>query len=169
MIELVERAPRDAPPSATLTMAWERRGVTRQRVRLDDGREAGIFLARGEILRGGDRLASASGEVVAIVAAPQPVMVVRAPTPAALARAAYHLGNRHVAVEVGDGWLKLEADHVLREMLVGLGASVEGATQPFEPEAGAYSHGHGHGRVGESPGPLASRFAGSATHRPRHG
>ena len=169
MIELVERAPRDAPPSATLTLPWERRGVTRQRVRLDDGREAGVFLARGEILRGGDHLASASGEVVAIVAAPQPVMVVRAPTPAALARAAYHLGNRHVAVEVGDGWLKLEADHVLREMLAGLGVSVESATLPFEPEAGAYSHGHGHGRIGEPAGPLASRIAGSATHRPRHG
>jgi len=145
MLELDRRVSRDAAAHVTLTLPWERRGVTRQRVRLDDGREAGVFLSRGEILRGGDRLATAAGDVVAVVAAPQPVMVVRAPDPRALASAAYHLGNRHVAVEVGEGWLKLERDHVLREMLEGLGVSVEDATLPFEPEAGAYSQGHAHG------------------------
>ena len=145
MLELDRRVSRDATAGVTLTLPWERRGVTRQRVRLDDGREAGVFLPRGEILRGGDRLATVSGEIVAVVAAPQPVMVVRAADPRALASAAYHLGNRHVAVEVGEGWLKLERDHVLREMLEGLGVSVEDATLPFEPEAGAYSQGHAHG------------------------
>jgi urease accessory protein len=158
MLELDRRASRDATAHATLTLQWERRGVTRQRVRLDDGREAGVFLTRGEILRGGDRLASASGEIVAVVAAPQPVMVVRAPDPRALARAAYHLGNRHVAVEVGEGWLKLERDHVLREMLEGVGVSVEDATLPFEPEAGAYSHGPAH-RPSDT---LASRMSGQS-------
>ena len=85
MLELDRRALRDAEAATTLTLPWERRGVTRQRVRLDDGREAGVFLARGEILRGGDKLASAAGDVVAIVAAPQPVMVVRASDTLALA------------------------------------------------------------------------------------
>ena len=163
MLELDRRAPRDAKPATTLTLPWERRGVTRQRVRLDDGREAGLFLARGEILRGGDRVVSTSGVVVAVVAAPEPVMIVRADDPLALARAAYHLGNRHVAVEVGEGWLKLERDHVLRDMLAGLGVSVDDATLPFEPEAGAYSHGHTHGVA--TPGPLAARIAASAPHR----
>ena len=162
MIELDRRAPHDATATATLTLPWERRGVTRQRVRLDDGREAGIFLDRGEILRGGDRLTSAVGEVVAIVAAPQPVMVVRTSDPLALARAAYHLGNRHVAIEVGEGWLKLERDHVLRDMLDGLGVAVESATLPFEPEAGAYAHGHApaHGPSDT----LATRMTTGRTH-----
>lgn len=156
MLELDRRAPRDAPAAATLTLPWERRGVTRQRVRLDDGRDAGLFLPRGEILRGGDRLAAASGEVVGVVAAAEPVTIVRASDPRTLARAAYHLGNRHVAVEVGDGWLKLARDHVLSEMLKGLGVRVEDAVLPFEPEAGAYAHGAAHGPSDT----LASRIAG---------
>jgi urease accessory protein len=156
MLELDRRASRDAKAAATLTLPWERRGVTRQRVQLDDGREAGVFLPRGEILRGGDRLSTASGEVVAIVAAIEPVMVVRAAEPRTLARAAYHLGNRHVAVEVGEGWLKLERDHVLGEMLQGLGVRVEDAMLPFEPEAGAYAHGAAQGPSDT----LASRMAG---------
>ena len=164
MLELDRRVSRDATAGVTLTLPWERRGVTRQRVRLDDGREAGVFLPRGEILRGGDRLATASGDVVVVVAAPQPVMVVRAADPRALARAAYHLGNRHVAVEVGEGWLKLERDHVLRAMIEGLGADVEEAVLPFEPEAGAYSgHGHSH-----APGSIADRITGPSTHRHGH-
>ncbi|CAG0951472.1 Urease accessory protein UreE [Burkholderiales bacterium] len=144
MLELDRRASRDARPASTLTLPWERRGVTRQKVRLDDGREAGLFLPRGETLRGGDRVASAAGEVVEIVAASEPVMVARAADPQALARAAYHLGNRHVAVEVGEGFLALERDHVLRAMLEGLGLTVEDAERPFEPEGGAYAHGHAH-------------------------
>ena len=61
-----------------------------------------------------------------------------------LARAAYHLGNRHVAVELGEGWLRIQADHVLEGMLVGRGAEVSPISAPFEPEAGAYAHGHQH-------------------------
>jgi len=146
MLEFDRRAARDAIASATLTLPWDRRGVTRQRVRLDDGREAGLFLPRGEVLRGGDRVATADGVVVAIVAAREPVMRVTAPTPRDLARAAYHLGNRHIAVEVvaGGAALQLERDHVLRAMLEGLGVTVDEIEAPFEPEAGAYG-GHGHG------------------------
>ena len=77
-------------------------------------------------------------------------MLVRTSHPRELARVAYHLGNRHVAVEVLEGMLKIAPDHVLRAMVEGLGAQVELATQPFEPEAGAYG-GHVHG-------PAASRF-----------
>jgi len=149
MLELDRRAARDAIATATLTLPWDRRGVTRQRVRLDDGRDAGLFLPRGEILRGGDRVASVDGVVVAIVAAREPVLRVTAATPRDLARAAYHLGNRHIAVEVvaGGTALQLERDHVLRAMLEGLGVVVEEVEAPFEPEAGAYGGhgGHSHG------------------------
>jgi urease accessory protein len=74
------------------------------------------------------------------------VLHVTCATPRELARAAYHLGNRHVPVEVGEGYLRLAADHVLKEMLEGLGATVAGMQAPFEPEAGAYgaSQGHAH-------------------------
>ena len=164
MIELERRAAPGAPAATTLTLPWERRGVTRQRVRLDDGRDAGLFLPRGEILRGGDRIASADGVVVEVRAAAEPVMRVTAPTSAALARAAYHLGNRHIAVEVArDGtWLHLERDHVLREMLAGLGVDVADVVAPFEPEAGAYGHG-GHGHDGRGPGAtLADRMRAGA-------
>jgi urease accessory protein len=156
MLELDRRAAREAVASATLTLPWDRRGVTRQRVRLDDGREAGLFLPRGEILRGGDRVATADGLVVAIVAAREPVLRVTASTPRDLARAAYHLGNRHIAVEVVAGGvaLQLEPDHVLRAMLEGLGVVVEEVIAPFEPEAGAYGGhgGHGHGPSHRRPG-----------------
>ena len=79
-----------------------------------------------------------------IVAAEQPVTDVKAGTQQALMCAAYHLGNRHVPLQVGDGWLRLEQDHVLKEMLIGLGMTTIDQLAPFEPEAGAYGGGHRH-------------------------
>ena len=79
-----------------------------------------------------------------MVAAPEALLEVRCTDCHALTRAAYHLGNRHVAVEVGEGWLRIQADHVLEGMLRGLGAEVVALSAPFEPEAGAYAHGHQH-------------------------
>jgi urease accessory protein len=78
------------------------------------------------------------------VAAQEPVYNVIAPTPRDLMRAAYHLGNRHVPLQIGDGWLRLEQDYVLRDMLLGLGMQVSEVQAPFEPEAGAYGGGHRH-------------------------
>ena len=80
-----------------------------------------------------------------VVAAPEAVYQVTCGTPLDLVRAAYHLGNRHVPLQVGDNWLRLGADEVLRDMLIGLGAQVVAETVPFEPEAGAYGGGHKHG------------------------
>jgi urease accessory protein len=90
-------------------------------------------------------------------------------TPAALARAAYHLGNRHVPVQVGEGWLRLAADHVLETMLAGLGARVTALEAAFEPEAGAYATHHRHdnesghgGRIHEfGPDPASAPGEGS--------
>ena len=100
------------------------------------------MLPRGEILRGGDLVVASDGRVIEVVAAPESVLHVECASHAELARAAYHLGNRHVPVEIGDGFLRLAADHVLAEMLRGLDATVTAREAPFEPEAGAYGGAH---------------------------
>lgn len=135
----------EAPPNAPrLVLPFERRCVSRQAATLADGREAALFLPRGTVLRSGDVLAADDGTRIVVEAAPEHVLIVRATDARALARAAYHLGNRHVAVEVGDGMLKIEHDHVLADMLSGLGVAIEAAHAPFEPEGGAYPHAHEH-------------------------
>jgi urease accessory protein len=128
-----------------LVLPFELRQKSRLRTKLASGEEMGLFLERGTILRGGDYLKSNDGRVIRVVAAPETVLKVTCPTAIELTRAAYHLGNRHVPVEVGDGWLLLGADHVLAEMLQGLGATITEELSPFEPEAGAYGGGHQHG------------------------
>jgi len=138
----------DAAPTARLTLDFDARTKSRLRTQLADGEEVGLFLPRGTILRGGDRLQAADGRIVEVVAAPEDLIEARCADAFALARAAYHLGNRHVAVQVGAGWLRIQADHVLETMLTGLGAEVASLTAPFEPEAGAYAHGHHHAERG---------------------
>ncbi len=138
-------------PSERIVLPYELRCKSRLRTRLESGEEAGIFLERGTILRGGNRLQANDGRIVEVVAAPEEVMEIRSGDPLLLARAAYHLGNRHVAVEIGEGLLRFSRDHVLAEMVRGLGFSVDEASSPFEPEGGAY--GHGHSPDGEGRGP----------------
>lgn len=132
---------------AQVTLPWERRTRSRQRVLLDSGSEALLALPRGTVLRDGDILGGAHGLSLAVVAAPETVSTAHALDGASLLRAAYHLGNRHVAVQIGAGWLRYLHDHVLDDMLRGLGLEVAVQQMPFEPEAGAYAlaHGHGHG------------------------
>ncbi|MEC7520967.1 MAG: urease accessory protein UreE [Myxococcota bacterium] len=145
MIEITHKLERDSSWSAELTLPFSDRKRSRLRARLTDGREVGLFLPRGTVLRGGDLLRSEDGTVVRVVAAPEPLSTVRSDDARALCRAAYHLGNRHVPVEVGDGWLRYERDHVLDEMVRGLGLEVTLEETGFEPESGAYGHGHAHG------------------------
>lgn len=157
-------APADAVPADTLTLTFELRAKCRLRTRLDSGEEVGLFLPRGTILRGGDRLTGKDGRVVAVQAAPERVIEARSADALLIARAAYHLGNRHVAVEVQPGLLRLAADHVLAQMLVGLGLDVLETQAPFEPEAGAYGghpahHTHAHA---EDTGAKLHLFAGGA-------
>lgn len=133
-----------------LVLRFDQRQKARQRARLQSGREVGIQLPRGTVLRGGDCLQGESGEIVRVVAAPEPVSIATTSDPLLLARAAYHLGNRHVHLEVRRGLLSYLRDHVLDEMIESLGLRVTYAQEPFEPEAGAYAqqghaHGHGHG------------------------
>jgi urease accessory protein len=128
-----------------VTLPWERRVRSRQRVQLDGRGEALLALPRGMVLRGGDMLTGAHGRRLRIVAAEETVSTAHASDAAGLLRAAYHLGNRHVAVQIGAAWLRYLHDHVLDDMLRGLGLHVVVGQAPFEPEAGAYAAGHGHG------------------------
>lgn len=131
-----------AKAQCVLPLPFELRCKSRQRARLDSGEEVALSLPRGEILRGGDLLAGSDGRVIEVVALPESVLHVECSSPAELARAAYHLGNRHVPVQVGQNFLRLAANHVLEDMLRGLGARVSAMEAPFEPEAGAYAGGH---------------------------
>jgi urease accessory protein len=144
----------DAPaeaPAAWLALTYDLRHKSRLRTRLADGEEVMLMLPRGRPLKDGDRLLAADGRVVGVVAAPEPIVQVDCASPRELARAAYHLGNRHVAVEVGDGYLRIAADHVIENLLVGLGARLQHLSAPFDPEGGAYGghagHGHDDARV----------------------
>mgnify|MGYP001812324491 FL=1 len=146
MLELDRRLSR-GEPVVTLTLPLEKRLRSRLRVALDDGRPAGVFLERGQVLRDGDLLGSADGTIVRVRAAEEPVSEVSCADPLLLARACYHLGNRHVPLQIGPANLRYQHDHVLDDMLRGLGLQPVSAWAPFEPEPGAYggsSHGHAH-------------------------
>lgn len=125
----------------SLKLPFEQRQKSRLRATLVSGEEVALMLARGEILRGGDLLTASDGRIVEVIAEIEKLLHVECANAAELARAAYHLGNRHVPVEVGAGYLRLAADHVLEEMLKGLGAKVSRVEAAFEPEAGAYGAG----------------------------
>lgn len=147
--------------AASVALSWDVRQKSRFDATDSTGRSLGVFLPRGTLLRGGDVLVAQDGSLIRVEAAPEPVMRV---TPCAqhgtaldLPRAAYHLGNRHVQLEVKAEYLQLEPDHVLKDMLRGMHLDVDELQAPFEPEAGAYashashashgghSHGHDHG------------------------
>jgi urease accessory protein len=127
---------------------WDLRRRSRFDATDSSGRRLGVFLQRGQVLRGGDVLVAEDGSLVQVVAKPQPVLVVRHcaehGSPFDLLRAAYHLGNRHVQLELQSDRLQLEPDHVLADLLRQMHLIVSEAQAPFEPEAGAYvSGGHG--------------------------
>ena len=107
------------------------------------GVEMLLDLPKAVPMSGGDGLRSDTGVWVTVEAADEPVVDIRAETPEKLARLAWHLGNRHLATQIGDGWLRIRPDHVIEAMLEGLGAVVHRLDAPFQPEGGAYGdHGH---------------------------
>jgi urease accessory protein len=136
------------------------------RTRLESGEEAGLFLERGFVLRGGDKLIANDGRIVEVIAAADALMEANADDPLLLARAAYHLGNRHVAVQIAPELLRFAVDHVLGDMVRGLGLPVTEVIAPFEPEAGAYGGhgGHSHPQGGDAstttPPRIHDHFAG---------
>ena len=127
-----------------LKLPFDARQKSRLRTRLASGEEVALMLPRGEILRGGDLVVASDGRVIEVVAEQEQVLHITCRSAQEVTRAAYHLGNRHVPVQVGDGFLRIAADHVLEEMVSGLGATIEPLQAAFEPEAGAYGGGHRH-------------------------
>jgi len=142
---LLSAAPPGAGPVEAVALRYELRQKPRQRLVLDDGTEVALLLARGTVIHAGDLLQAENGRLIRVKAACEPVLLVTAPDRLTLTRAAYHLGNRHTPVEIGPDYLRLEADPVLHDLLIGLGARVEHREEAFEPEAGAYGGGHRHG------------------------
>jgi len=130
-------------------LTFEARSKSRLLVRLDNGEQAALVVQRGRLLRGGERVGLEDGRTVEIVAADESLLEAVSTDPHLVARAAYHLGNRHVAVQFIKDGLRFLADHVLGEMLTGLGLKVTALRLPFEPEGGAYGHHHAH--AGEAP------------------
>ena len=138
--------------ASTIELDWDVRQKSRFSATDSTGRELGVFLPRGTLVRGDDVLVAEDGSLVRVLAAPQPVLVITAcaqhGSPFDLTRAAYHLGNRHVPIELQPDHLKIEPDHVLADMLRAMHLTVSEQNLPFEPERGAYAgghHGHGHG------------------------
>ena len=127
-----------------LSLPFEKRQKSRLLCELEDGREAGLMLPRGTILRGGNGLKSEEGIIVELRAAMEKTSYVTSSSSLLLQRAAYHLGNRHVPLEVTEKGLRYLHDHVLDEMVKQLGLKVVTQWAPFEPESGAYAGGHHH-------------------------
>ena len=159
-------APALVKRAATAELDWDLRQKSRFDCTDSSGRSVGVFLPRGTAVRGGDVLVAEDGSLVRVIAAPQQVLVITAcpqhGSPFDLTRAAYHLGNRHVPIELRPDRLQIEPDHVLADMLRAMHLIVNEATAPFEPEGGAYG-GHGaHGGHGHS-------HDHSHPHPPEHG
>ena len=135
--------------ATTVELDWDVRQKSRFAATDSAGRELGIFLQRGTLVRGGDVLVAEDGSLVRVIAAPQPVLVIthcaNHGTAFDLTRAAYHLGNRHVPIELQPDHLKIEPDHVLADMLRAMHLIVTEQNLAFEPEGGAYAAGHGGG------------------------
>jgi urease accessory protein len=165
MLTLHSKIGRADAVEADLVLPYELREKCRLRATLPGGEEVAVFTVRGTVLRDGDLLTGESGRVVRVVAAREPTYLVRCADAHTLLRCAFHLGNRHTQAQVGDGFLRIRRDPVLKDMLEGLQASVSEESAPFEPEAGAYGGGHGHGDDGGQH-PLAPIPLRQKIHRP---
>lgn len=144
MLRVTERLETPEQSEVTLTLPYELRVKSRMPVQLDNGENVGLMLPRGTQLCDGDLLRDESGRVIRVCAAPERVSTARSRDPLLLARACYHLGNRHVALQIETAWVRYATDHVLDDMLRELGLEVVSEIAPLEPERGAYGGGHGH-------------------------
>lgn len=153
-------------------------GRHRRRLALkgEKGTEFLLDLEKAAVLNDGDALKLEDGSLVLVRAAPQSLLEIRAATPKRLMRIAWHIGNRHTPAEIGDDALWIEDDHVLVEMVRGLGAEVVRVERPFQPERGAYeaaeAHGHAHHDHGHDHGhghDHAHAHAEAHAHAHQHG
>lgn len=135
----------------TVVLPFALRQKGRFRVRSATGLDIGVFLPRGEVLRQGDCLFSEEGDVLRVEAKEESVTTAFAPDWMTFARACYHLGNRHVPLEMGELWLRFQPDHVLEQMVVLFGLECRHHRAPFNPENGAYAAVHHHHREHDHP------------------
>ena len=142
LIKVTELLDQPTTSQASLSLPFELRQKSRLKANLDSGEEVGLILPRGRVLRGGDCLKAENGLIIELKAAREPVSIATAPDQMTLQRACYHLGNRHVPLQITENWIRYLEDHVLDEMLVSLGLTVNHEKAPFEPEVGAYHHHH---------------------------
>jgi urease accessory protein len=145
MIRLIERfsTQETIEPVWTISLTAEERKRSRQKLEITPNHWVDIYLPRGTILQDGDFLRSEIGDlIVKVLAKPEPVMTIRGKTTLDLIRAAYHLGNRHVALEIAIDYLRIAPDSVLSSLLIQLGLEVTEEITPFQPEIGAYGHTH---------------------------
>ena len=124
-------------------LSFEERQKSRYKTTTRSGQDLAWFIPRGQVLCDGDYLQCKTGELIRVVAAPEAVSQINSSDQLLLTRAAYHLGNRHVPLQIGAGFLRYQHDHVLDAMIQGLGLKVLCEQLPFQPENGAY-HGQGH-------------------------
>jgi urease accessory protein len=144
MRRILERCSTDRTPDDYLELDFDARQKSLLRTHAISGDEVGLFLERGSSLKDGDLLKAEDGRIYQVRAKPEPVSVVRASTAQDLGRLGYHLGNRHVRLEVGFDFVRYERDHVLDDMVQKLGFSIFHDLTPFEPEPGAYDRSHSH-------------------------
>jgi urease accessory protein len=156
--------------ASTVELDWDLRQKSRFEATDSAERPLGVFLPRGTVVRGGDVLVVQDGSMVKVIAAPQVVLKITAcathGTSFDLIRAAYHLGNRHVPIELKPDHLKIEPDHVLADMLRAMHLTVVEVNEPFEPESGAYAQG-GHSHGGHSHGHDAPHGEEGHVHGPQ--
>ncbi|MCQ4242814.1 urease accessory protein UreE [Stutzerimonas stutzeri] len=159
MLVIHQRTTSQATGDAELELTYEARSKSRLRCFTTTGEEVGLFLERGQPpLHDGEALLAQDGRIVIVRARAEHLLHVTCANSFELTRAAYHLGNRHVALQVGDGWLRLLDDYVLKDMLLQLGAQVDAIQAPFQPEHGAYGGGHHHSHAGEAEFSYAPRL-----------
>jgi urease accessory protein len=145
VITLTQRQPASAEQmvQSTLILSAEERQRSRYLCQSSTGEAFLLSLPRGTVLTDDDLLTTDLKDWwVRVQARAEPVLIVQANHPLDLLRAAYHLGNRHVPLELTPQTLKLSTDPVLREMLAHLGLTVREGLEPFSPEVGAYGHHH---------------------------
>lgn len=153
MKKVFQFAKQSAKSDYQLVLPYDQRTKARFIATLTNQEEVGIQIERGKTLRGGDKLLLETEEVIEIVSASEDVSTFKTDDLHLLARICYHLGNRHVPLQIGSNFCRYQKDHVLDDMVLGLGGSVEHESAPFEPESGAYhshssgnSHTHSHAR-----------------------
>jgi urease accessory protein len=146
-------------PTIRAHLTFDARSKSRLLVSLDNGEQCALVVERGRLLRGGERVRLEDGRYVEIVAMDESLLEATSGDPLLIARAAYHLGNRHVAVQFMNNGLRFLADHVLGEMVTGLGLTVTALHAPFEPEGGAYGHRHAHGGEAASTAPKIHSYS----------